>query len=493
MLRSQLAQKAATSAQLQEAVDKAKVIEAKAKEDFRVAKEAKRRRHNKVTRQLQTAVRGWLARRRLMEAISAHMSEQRGLAGKQPDVLKAQLTELQHDVHSLLYTEESRVAAILKLQSWWRAVLAKRVVRLMWFVTQTHLVHKEMQQAAVKIQAWLRGRMIFLALREEIKLRLKATYIRRYNEMETALLGIVRAQRAVRAWRARKAMRELRRQAEERRASKQARRGSKGPARQGLPAADKQLAAEDDTVYVDTWKKRDALGAVTEERPKTPREIQELNEAGLVPFYGAYASERVRHKVGGPSALKMHRRLFQDGSDAGTSDESDSEEPLGDAWDVYPKGLSHGFMEELDADAWPKGKKPAHLRKRSSRRKRDSSSKNVQSLRPTMVLQQPPGNSEHRAQQREDAKRQLEAEAAALVKRREAEPHPLLQNAPTLQQTQPRRKSAKQGKLAIGVPDCTWQTHVGFYGQKHKKSSQGSAAAWPASSWNGSAASPLVI
>jgi len=480
-LRKQLTEQSATCAQLKHDVDKAVAAEAKAKEEVCLAQEAQRKRRLKVTRQLQSVVRGWLTRRRLMNIFSAHASEQMGIALQQPDKLKTQLTELRHQVHGMLYSEDSRRDAAVRLQAWWRSLLVSRITRLKRFIVQAHAIYKEMDRAALRIQAWFRGMNIYLALRDEIQSKLEETGFRRYKEMEGALLGIVRAQRAVRSWRQQKAMRDQRKQAEDRL------RG-----RIANEAGELELAHEAKEVFVDTWLPRNTLGAVSDKRPATPREIKEIDDAGLVPFYSSDASETIRHKVGGPAALRMYKRLFQDDEGAGSSEESELEdEPLGEVWDVYPKGTSYRFMEELDADAWPKGKKPAYLRSKSSRPKRLRSRSKPKPRRPTCSSQPPPAHAEQRAQQREETKKQLEAEAAARELSCEAELHPLLHNAPTLPQLKLQQKP--EDFLPVGVPDCTWHAQVGFYGQKKKvkdKLRGDKMSSWVAP-WSGTALSAL--
>mmetsp|Transcript_34489 Transcript_34489/g.78718 ORF Transcript_34489/g.78718 Transcript_34489/m.78718 type:complete len:520 (+) Transcript_34489:61-1620(+) len=452
-LRKQLAEQSATCAKLKQDVDSALAAEAKAKEELCLAEEEKRKRKMKVTRHFQTVVRGWLTRRRLMKIFSSHASEQMGIASQQPDKLKTQLTELQHQVHGMLYTEDSRRVAAIRLQAWWRSVLVARITQLKRFIVRAHSLYKEMEDAAIRIQAWYRGITIHLSLKDEIHAKLEETGFRRFKEMELALLGIVRAQRAVRSWRQQKAIRDQRRQAEER----QRRRNEAG--------GNTALPHEAGEVFVDTWLPRNTLGAVSDERPTTPRDIKEISEAGLVPFYSSDAAETIRHKVGGPAAVRMYKRLFQDAEGAGSSEESDlDDEPIGEAWDVYPKGTSYRFMEELDADAWPKGKKPAYLLSKSSRPKRLSTKPKPR--RPTCSSQPPPAHAEQRAQQREETKKQVEAEAVLREQRCAAEPHPLLQNAPTLPQLKPPQH---HDFLPVGVPDCTWGAQVGFYGQKKKK------------------------
>lgn len=164
-------------------------------------------------------------------------------------------------------------------------------------------------------------------------------------------------------------------------------------------------------------------------------ELEKLKRAGLVPFYWGSSNELVRHKIGGPGAAQMRHQVFSAtlSHDGSSSDDGGFAEgdPLGGLWDVYPSGISPGFLANLDTDVWagrhaPSDQSKSQKRRRAAARRRGKTA----SGRPLCPALLPPSNAERRAQVREEARQALAAEAERAKHVADEKPHPLLVNLP---------------------------------------------------------------
>jgi len=106
---------------------------------------------------LQSMVRSMLVRKQILP----DLKERRRLLmlEQQRAELEVQLRELRHTVHGITYLEEQRVAAAVRLQAWWRGILAVRVVKVLCLRGKIEDVHRHMDRAAQLIQAMVRGRL----------------------------------------------------------------------------------------------------------------------------------------------------------------------------------------------------------------------------------------------------------------------------------------------------------------------------------------------
>jgi len=67
------------------------------------------------------------------------------------------LLDLRHAVHDLHIAEPDRLAACLRIQRWWRQVLATRIMKVIAFYGTVRKVKRRVEDAASKIQALYRG------------------------------------------------------------------------------------------------------------------------------------------------------------------------------------------------------------------------------------------------------------------------------------------------------------------------------------------------
>jgi hypothetical protein len=151
----------------------------------------------------------------------------------------------------------------------------------------------------------------------------------------------------------------------------------------------------------------------------------------LIPFYGAASEGAVRHKIGGATAQLMQKRLAI-GCDGAADAEDDHEyEDLGDIWNVYPEGLTPGFVSGLDSDVWAQGGRPKSyenslairgVHKRRRRKKEESGPRPC-----TKIVAQPPCNIEKRLRDHKKGEDDKSIEQAAIV-----DDHPMFINAPPL-------------------------------------------------------------
>ena len=71
--------------------------------------------------------------------------------------LEQTLLDLRHAVHDLNIEDTDRLTACLRVQRWWRRVLAKRVMKVIAYYGTVRKVKRRVEDAASKIQALYRG------------------------------------------------------------------------------------------------------------------------------------------------------------------------------------------------------------------------------------------------------------------------------------------------------------------------------------------------
>lgn len=385
------------------------------------------KRRLQVTSRLQSVVRGWLVRKRIVAAMDHRTVQNLRRAAQLPDLLRKQLKQLQHDTHALKYRDEERFIAAVQLQAWWRVIAARRVVKLIQWSHMLRAISAHMGVAATKIQAWFRGVTTKLSLRDQIQERMDQTREKQFRDMEIALHCIIQIQRGYRAKLARRQRIRLQLEA------------------LGLPAPDlfelpptpdrrsskraaSLQASKVPGVLIDSWRISSAPGAVPvtypapscgnagvaiESPPQNDREVEKVEAIGLVPFYAASSEQALRHRIGGASALRMQQQLAipstlaltDGGGGEVAADLAALQDQLGDAWDIYPTGLTQDFLYGLDPDVWEKGGRDKSCRnalalrgvvKSKRRRKKDCGPRPC-----TKVLALPPSNSGDRAEKRE--------------------------------------------------------------------------------------------
>lgn len=324
-------------------------------------------RRLKVTSRMQACVRGWLVRKRVVAALDHRTTMNLKHAAQLPDLLRQQLKSLQHGVHDLEFLAEHRLAAAVKLQAWWRAIMGQRIMKVIRLSRVLQLITDRMSRSATVIQAWYKGVTTKLRLRFIIRLRIEETRKLEASIMETALKCIIQIQRGYRSKLARRAMRQRRHLASQ---ARQLHDESESSSTMVEEKVDNHH-----TSFIDSWRPSAAPGAIAagfgnagvviSEPPQHDWELQKIEEVGLVPFYDASSERQVRHQIGGPIALMMQQQLAiststnaiadQDPSGAIVDDLDSLQKQLGDSWAIYPNGFTHGFLPGLDKDVWEHG------------------------------------------------------------------------------------------------------------------------------------------
>eukprot|EP00933_Yihiella_yeosuensis_P017867 TRINITY_DN1485_c0_g8_i1.p1 TRINITY_DN1485_c0_g8~~TRINITY_DN1485_c0_g8_i1.p1 ORF type:complete len:631 (+),score=117.57 TRINITY_DN1485_c0_g8_i1:190-2082(+) len=382
----------------------------------------------------QRAVRTVMMRRRILGAISDDYLEQLAVAPQLPQKLQNILKDLQHSIHKMQYTPEDQHNGAARIQARWRGILCRRAVRIMRIAWRVWQVKNVMDKAATKLQRWLISRRIRNYYKVLIQARLEQRRIEEQELLAQQVAVTIKLQSAIRARLARKrqqeakAMRQINKQVE---ASLRA-------------AFEEDEHPKQKSVLLDTWRPRsegtDWLEDVRNQLPPRDRELEKIEEEGLVPFYWSASTAGIRHRIGGPMALRIQRQigmgqdsLLDDATDQFARQEStesvlskgDSEviitfteqdDPsheegiLGGNWNVYPEGLSQVFLKSLKKDeAWKKksqkevGKSPKPKKKASRKRERG------RKTTPT----DPPPNLRTRADEREA----IEAEKQASIQK----------------------------------------------------------------------------
>merc|ERR1719401_2048940 len=114
-------------------------------------------------------------------------------------MLKEQLMQLQHGVHDLVYRPEDHVDSAVRIQAWWRAIIARRVVKVIRWSQKLLVIGSQMSSAAIVIQARFRGSMAYRKYRDQICRRMLETSRKQYREMELAMYCIIHIQQSYRA------------------------------------------------------------------------------------------------------------------------------------------------------------------------------------------------------------------------------------------------------------------------------------------------------
>lgn len=382
--------------------------------------EAKLHARVQLVKRLQGSVRRWLLRRRFFTTVDSSLMDHNALAAKLPHLLSDQLLKLQHNVHALVYRPEDHFRAVLRLQSWWRGVLAQRLMRILHMADKAAALQSRMHAAATRLQAWFRGVTQELRMREQIRINVERTRRQKQEEIEHSLNCVFLLQSYLRAKLARMRTRE---------------RASRGELPAGVAAlalmAPPAEALEGAKAVAAEVAESPAEGAEAPESPAPPpmhkpfREVRRIEEAGLVPFYSS-GDGVVRHRIGGVTAHKFHQQLAAraarreaqvsedptsaDGggalaasADGGIGVPEEEEEELEDIfcdkWNMYPDGLSRGFIKGLDSDVWAGRGWPGRRRKQTHAKRAPRRAR----PRCTAVLAQPPANAQLRAAAREAA------------------------------------------------------------------------------------------
>jgi len=410
-LQGQLPKITAERIAMQEEVALAREAERRTREEMRRAQE-KAQRYAKLVCTLQAATRRFLSGKRCVDVIVGVREEARAaLARRNEDALhRAEAAE-----------------GVSRIQAWWRGILGRRLGRFLLAVRSLRGIRDQMVRAAVKLQAWFRGRTQYMLLQPVISRKLEERLAQqRLQEHEKCAVIMQKHVRGVlaRRWFAQQTIIQL-----------------------ASCGADTCSNAESERVIVDTWRPSpgEPLGTVVEYPPRRDPELEKLEAAELVPFYWASASQVVRHRIGGPSALSMRDALFREDGE-GDSDEA------GLHWDFYPSGITPGFLENLEDDAWPQGRKPRRLH---GRNKKAGSSRRSPRGKPTPLS--PPGHTERRARLRTDNPVPA-SPPAPLVRVPPPEPHPLLSNASVL-----LPKISGKNSLRARSEDSSWDAATTFF------------------------------
>lgn len=371
-----------------------------------------------LRKRFQRAVRLVITRRHFLDSLNKELQEQTILGPQLPKLLQSQLVNLQHRLHELKYKSEDRTAAALRLQAWWRGTLMRRIVYILRTAYIIAKVRNQMTEAAVKVQRWYASTKARLKWKAKMQFRLHLRQQQEFFLEEHKIRVVVQLQRAVRARLARKRLAE-------------AQMANLKLYNQWDFLEDEtqqQPTAEHlDAILIDGWRPRGEDGSwledVRQKPPPKDRELEKIEEAGLIPFHWSVKTERMRHHIGGQQALQMQKqlRIGKPGSDEELLEDSadfvanfrqrslsfqlEDEQPellsIENNWNVYPTGLSHGFIKNLDPEVWP-------LKQSSKTKKVVEVPKKKKRYRPPP----PPSNIEKRLNFREEKRQEAEVEAA---------------------------------------------------------------------------------
>lgn len=488
---------------LQELGD-ARAAEQDAKRALELSRLTQQEKRRQLRKTLKSAVDKVIIEQRSMKALATPSPELHVLEAK----LNEDLRGLRRKIHGLKYSQEDQDQGAARIQSWWRCILAARVRRLLRISNSMWDLKNKVAKASLTIQRWYRASIV----RVKWRAILDTAIMRRRKSLEARLehqTKVVKVlQRAIRIYLAKKRL-----------ARKQ---------EDGVELVEDRRF-EGSSKYVDNWRpasERRDLRDARDGLPAEDLELTKMKDAGLIPFYSR-TSNTIRHRIGGPFALKIQVQLGvglgrpdpapespdqpQEAIEAAAADlplrparpvpsgatkaavtksllsdsHSDPLDPLGDSlggnWEIYPQGLSQGFLESLTYDynkiaptsPVPRKPSPRKARRRPAR------------PRPcTKPVEAGPLLTQRRAEQREQ---QQQEETAAMIKAEAIKAvahlqHPLLEgllpNVPMhVNPAPPSAPLSGRPRPSFGCgsfrrEDCSWSDATSFYGSRRSESAR---------------------
>ncbi|CAJ1371229.1 unnamed protein product [Effrenium voratum] len=471
-LKPQLAQHAASREELLEQLHLAREKERQERQRLEESRLTEQEKRAKLRARLQGAVKKVVREQRAMKAIATPSPDIKELEGK----LSEDLSGLRQQIHGLQYTQQDQERGATRIQTWWRTILAKRIARVLRISSTLWRLWQKMGRASVTIQRWFRAYVVRKMWHDTIEMILQR-HRKSYQERLDHQIQMVKIlQRGVRVYLAKKHL------------------------TSSLAAPQEEHRNAGSSKYVDNWRPASALRRVRDGQPAEELELVKMKEAGLIPFYSRTTST-IRHRIGGPLALKIQHQLGvgagahlnrepreperpdepgepgepgEPEPEAGVKAETKqmlrpfllknqeefAKEVLGGSWDIYPEGLSQGFLQ---------GELPAAKKRPKAKRKR---------LTCTKPLEASPMRTEQRALLREQA--ELSAQRAEAMKAVSHLQHPLLEgllpNVPMhVKPVPPAGPPTGRPRPSFGCgsfrEDCSWADAKSFYEAGSRRSS----------------------
>jgi len=528
-LKDQLAEHGTRREKLTEQLQSARATEGEERQRLELSRTTEQEKRQQLRARFQKAVRSVVREQRAMAAIATPSPELHALANQ----LEDQLNSLHHQLHGLKFGQADRERGATKLQAWWRCILAKRVARCLRINHTMWQLLEAMNFAAMRIQSWHRATSIRRRWRSTIEVAMRDWRKSEEVRLQDQLRVVRVLQKAIRVYLAKKRM------------AKQLEAGGPQLIREATDETGAKMMR-----YVDNWRPAGEKRQLRDGMPQKDPELVKMEEAGLIPFYSNNATDTIRHRIGGPFALKIQRQLgvgqgahlnrfFEDSTSPRSRDEpvaateledeasegrakaqaedaqvmEAAEEPreggartsatpklvrpfmfktqaellsednvLGANWDIYPEGLSEGFLKTLTYDLGPAPKKPP----KKTRPKRLTCTKPLDAL---------PTRTKKRAEARESAQAEadrIEAKVNALAAVAHLE-HPMLEGLLSLPNIPmypmkpmnpqpppgPPPGRARPGLILL-KEDCSWADATNFYheGRTHRHSNGRSGTGW---------------
>lgn len=475
---------------LQELGD-ARAVEQDAKRALELSRLTQQEKRRQLRKTLQNAVDKVIIEQRSMKALNTPSPELHVLEAKLNDDLRG----LRHVIHGLKYSQEDQDRGAWRIQTWWRCILQARVRHLLRISNSMWELKNKVAKASLTIQRWYRASIVRAKWREV----LDTAAMRRRKSLEARLehqTKVVKVlQRAIRIYLAK---RRLARKQED-----------------GVELVE-DPRFEGSSKYVDNWRpasERREVRDVRDGLPQEDLELTKMKDAGLIPFYSR-TSNTIRHRIGGPFALKIQFQLgvglgrpdaeeVQEGVDEAAgdvprparpaptkammksllSDVDPSCDSLGGNWEIYPQGLSQGFLESLTYDynkiapSSPVPRKPSPRKARRRPARPRPCTKPVEAA--PLLTQRRAEQREH--QQQEETAAMIKAEAIKAVAHLQ---HPLLEgllpNVPMHVKAAPPSAPPGRPRPSFGCgsfrQDCSWDA-TSFYGSRRSETA-GEGISW---------------
>lgn len=467
---------------LQELGD-ARAVEQDAKRALELSRLTQQEKRRQLRKTLQCAVDKVIIEQRSMKALTTPSPELHVLEAK----LNEDLRGLRRKIHGLKYSQEDQDRGAARIQNWWRCILQARVRRLLQISKSMWELKNKVAKASLTIQRWYRASIVRFKWRAVLDTAME----RRRKSLEARLehqTKVVKVlQRAIRIYLAK---RRLARKQED-----------------GVELVE-DPRFEGSSKYVDNWRpasERREVRDVRDGLPQEDLELTKMKDAGLIPFYSR-TSNTIRHRIGGPFALKIQFQLGVGlGRPPDPADPADAVDPpevstrksllshsgstgnsLGGNWEIYPQGISQGFLESLTYDynkIAPTSPVPRKPSPRKARRR---------PVRPrpcTKPVEAGPLLTQRRAEQREQ---QQQEETAAMIKAEAIKAvahlqHPLLEgllpNVPMHVKAAPPSAPPGRPRPSFGCgsfrhEESSWDATSFYCGRRRSESAGEGALSW---------------
>eukprot|EP00928_Gymnodinium_smaydae_P047844 TRINITY_DN3195_c0_g3_i2.p1 TRINITY_DN3195_c0_g3~~TRINITY_DN3195_c0_g3_i2.p1 ORF type:complete len:615 (-),score=133.18 TRINITY_DN3195_c0_g3_i2:24-1868(-) len=205
-LRRELAQRRQAREQAKQTVERWEAEEQRHAEQVRNSTAFIRQRRRVVIK-IQSMVRGLQARKLVVKNFEEKLAKR--MFAMSHDKLLLEVGDLRNHVFGkLMHTPDDIVAAVVRLQAWWRCILTRRSAVVLRVAAEINFLYERLDSSARVIQARYRGHRTRVELQNLIQTRIEADQVLRMDDWTQVIGHIIKLQRAHRSKMARRRLQE---------------------------------------------------------------------------------------------------------------------------------------------------------------------------------------------------------------------------------------------------------------------------------------------